>query len=71
MAKVTFEFDDTDEYDQERIRQIIHLADLLNKLRDGYDLIYTRRKWGENISDEEYDFLSKVMLILDTDNLEA
>ena len=67
MAKVTFEFDDTDPDDRDKVRKFVHVDDVLSKLDDAYNLARTRRKHGENVDEEQYDFLTELMCLLCTE----
>jgi len=64
LAKVTFEFDDTDPDDRDTIRKIVHLDDMHAKMYDAYYLVRNRNKYVENIDDEQSEFLDELLQLL-------
>ena len=67
MAKIIFEFDDSDPDDRDTVRKIVHLDDVYSDMNEAYSLVRSRRKYGENIDDEQYEFLTDVMKLLCSD----
>ena len=67
MAKITFEFDDSDPDDRDTVRKIVHLDDVYSDMNEAYSLVRNRRKYSENIDDEQYSFLTDVMKLMQTD----
>jgi len=68
MSKVTFAFDGDNPDDRDMVRKIVHLDDVYSRLDEAYNLARNRRKYSENIDDEQRDFLTDLLEILWVDS---